>query len=316
MSRESRPPEPAPRSYRLHGLTVSSTLSLPARSTSASHADVRLELVAELPLRPRRAERIVDQGALGMVAYRDVSSGQVWSEFGAAARYVWGPLPTRCRVALSPSLARQTAELLLSSSVLSLIQALRGKLVLHASAVAMGSRLVAFAGPSGSGKTTFAALLCRLGGTLVTDDALVLEPSGSGWCAAPGTTQLRLREGSSLHAQGAQLTRSVDGRLCWVPELAPAQPTALTDIVLLRPEQNGGLRLSTLTPQEAFVPVLRALRTHGFTGVFEQKQQFEQVAALARTRDLHQLQYCPTQLGLGAATILLRALAIDFESRP
>jgi hypothetical protein len=46
----------------------------------------------------------------------------------------------------------------------------RGHLVLHASAIAVGSGAVIFCGPSGAGKSTLAAALLRQGYPFIADD--------------------------------------------------------------------------------------------------------------------------------------------------
>lgn len=57
---------------------------------------------------------------------------------------------------------------------------------MHASAVAFGGRAVLLTGPSGSGKSTLALSLISIGGILVADDQVVLEPrSGELWLSAP-----------------------------------------------------------------------------------------------------------------------------------
>lgn len=53
--------------------------------------------------------------------------------------------------------------------------ALRGQVVLHASAVAIGERVLAFAGPSGAGKTTTARAAVHAGATAVSEDLLVVR---------------------------------------------------------------------------------------------------------------------------------------------
>ena len=53
----------------------------------------------------------------------------------------------------------------------------RGLLPLHASSVARGPDLHAFAGVSGAGKSTLAAALARHGYALFTDDVLFLDPA-------------------------------------------------------------------------------------------------------------------------------------------
>jgi hypothetical protein len=54
--------------------------------------------------------------------------------------------------------------------ILALLCYMRGFVPLHASAVRISGRAVAFAGPSGAGKSTLAAALCTRGHALVTDD--------------------------------------------------------------------------------------------------------------------------------------------------
>ena len=53
---------------------------------------------------------------------------------------------------------------------------LRGLTVLHASACATSSGVVAFAGPSGAGKTTTAQAFARVGARLIVEDLVVLKP--------------------------------------------------------------------------------------------------------------------------------------------
>lgn len=69
----------------------------------------------------------------------------------------------------------------------------RGVTVLHASAVALGGRVVAFVGPSGVGKSTLCAELVRAGGGFVADDGLAIEEDAAGgWRCLPGPPWLRL----------------------------------------------------------------------------------------------------------------------------
>jgi hypothetical protein len=71
---------------------------------------------------------------------------------------------------------------------------LRGREVLHASAVAFDGRAVAFVGPSGAGKTSLATRLLLRGARLVTDDVLAVERRGDGTIVAhPGAALLALR---------------------------------------------------------------------------------------------------------------------------
>jgi hypothetical protein len=69
----------------------------------------------------------------------------------------------------------------------------RGWLLLHASAVAINGRVVAFMGASGWGKSTMAAALHKRGHDLVADDYIaVINDAGRGPHAHPGFPQLKL----------------------------------------------------------------------------------------------------------------------------
>jgi len=85
------------------------------------------------------------------------------------------------------------AEVLAGGPVLALALALSGRPCLHASAVSIGGRAVAFAGRSGAGKTTLAALACLAGADLVADDTLAMDVDGAEVRCLPGSRELRLR---------------------------------------------------------------------------------------------------------------------------
>ncbi len=75
----------------------------------------------------------------------------------------------------------------LIGQVLPLAALVSGLEILHASAVVIDGRAVAFVGPSGAGKTSLALELCRNGAEFLADDVLALEPKGSTPMAQPGT---------------------------------------------------------------------------------------------------------------------------------
>lgn len=86
-------------------------------------------------------------------------------------------------------------SVLLSGTVTAFLWMLRGRAVLHGSAVLQGSTAVALLGQSGSGKSTVAALCCAAGAKVLSDDLVVLETSRDAvWCLG-GATELRLRPG-------------------------------------------------------------------------------------------------------------------------
>jgi hypothetical protein len=91
----------------------------------------------------------------------------------------------------------ETIHHLLLDHVLPRVLFLKGALVLHASVLARpqnstASAAVAFLGASGAGKSTLAASLIGAGWSLVSDDALVIEPGAEGPGALPTYASMRL----------------------------------------------------------------------------------------------------------------------------
>ena len=82
--------------------------------------------------------------------------------------------------------------LFLAGSVYAAVASINGFYPLHASAVALRGRVVAFTGPSGAGKSTMVAALNRCGVALFGDDTLVLDLSCKPPLALPGHKRLKL----------------------------------------------------------------------------------------------------------------------------
>ncbi len=74
----------------------------------------------------------------------------------------------------------------LFAQVLPLAASLNGLELLHASAVTIGDRAIAFTGHSGAGKTSLAVQLVARGSALVADDVLALSASDGELLAHPG----------------------------------------------------------------------------------------------------------------------------------
>jgi hypothetical protein len=85
-----------------------------------------------------------------------------------------------------PELEAWQWQRFLTAQVLPLVAVLRGREVLHASAVALGERVIALVGGSGAGKTSLALQLVARGATLFADDVLALELRGGVVLAHPG----------------------------------------------------------------------------------------------------------------------------------
>ena len=85
----------------------------------------------------------------------------------------------------------QVLRLFLLGPVLAVLLHQRGRLVLHASGVALDGCAVAFLGGSGWGKSTLAGLLHRRGHRFLTDDVLPVDVE-RGRTVAPGIPELKV----------------------------------------------------------------------------------------------------------------------------
>lgn len=99
-------------------------------------------------------------------------------------------------------LPENTLRHLLVDQVIPRLLAIGGRLVLHASAVAIDGEAVAFIGPSGMGKSSLAAGYVQHGAALLADDFLLLHPAGAGYEATAAYPGLRLWEDSAAFFAG------------------------------------------------------------------------------------------------------------------
>jgi hypothetical protein len=173
--------------YRVHGLLLSSEVELPElaalRVAAESQPDVRvrrgkLERPEGLPSWPFSCMALADGAAfleVPDIAQYLVKNGRevvvasdANADFGLVRAYLLG-------------------------WVMALICHQRDSLALHASAVAFGNQVVAFAGDAGAGKSTMAAHCVQAGARLVADDLLRVSLTREGpvraYCGVP---QLRL----------------------------------------------------------------------------------------------------------------------------
>jgi hypothetical protein len=96
----------------------------------------------------------------------------------------------------APNITEETVQHLYLNQVLPLALSRQGKLVLHAGAVEIGDRALAFAGASGRGKSTLTASFARNGFRFLSDDGLMLTKVGHDWNIAPSHPSIRLWQDS------------------------------------------------------------------------------------------------------------------------
>ena len=93
---------------------------------------------------------------------------------------------------------RDTVEHLFHNSMLPMLLADSGALMLHGAAIDMDGSAVVFIGPSGRGKSTLAASFAASGVPFLSDDSIRLEPVAEGYIAQPGYPSVRLWHDSDV----------------------------------------------------------------------------------------------------------------------
>jgi hypothetical protein len=179
-----------------------------------------------------QAERVLERrfrdGRLVMSVDQDLRVGyRVYAPRNG--RHLVSPDGARIASAL-PRIAPWRWQRLLFAQVLPLAATLRGLELLHASAVELDGRVLAFVARAGTGKTSVAAHLVARGAQLVTDDVLAVEWIGGRLLAHPGapTFNVAAEQFDSLSAEGrTRLGRplgTADKRVLAAPVAEQAAP--------------------------------------------------------------------------------------------
>ena len=222
--------------------------------------------------------RVWKQGAgpLFRMSYSD--GAEFWLDLRARKIYAVGP----------PAVSRTALELYLVGPVLGLFLRFAGATCLHASAVHVGERAVAFVGPSGSGKSTTAALLTKTGHSIVSDDIVVISEKSGGFYVPASCPYLSLWPASVqlLFGSPDALPRIMSG---WDKRRFPAQqaghrngngdvPLGVLYILARRDAESP----SFFEPIEARESLMTLIANTYATGVLDRDLRSREFAAIGR----------------------------------
>jgi hypothetical protein len=188
----------------------------------------------------------------------------------------------------APGVHEDTVRLFLSGAALGVLLHQRGMTVLHASAVAVHGKVVAFIGDKGAGKSSTAAALCARGHALVSDDLLAIhfDPQGKPFGIFsypqlkiwPDTAQTLGMEPASM----ARIRPEIEKRLLQSDLLDPKIEYPLQTIFVLGIGEK--TELFALSAQAALFSLMRNIYVSRFGKVFFQTGMsptpFEQSADL------------------------------------
>lgn len=280
---------PAP-VYDLGGLRVRSPLPLGAPRCPGPGFDV--DVLVEAPIAvpfERPSPDVVAERREGSTVYYTfcrVPGGVTARFFGLGEFFIADSMDmVVCRSAVG--MPTEYLSILLSGTVAAFLHSARGRIVLHASAVSLGSDGLAFMGRSGQGKSTTAATLCAAGAALLTDDVLVVEtgPDHS-VLGRRGGSELRLRPGADVLA-GRFPTRTaryptVDGRTALLAPTAADALLPLAAIVTPCPSPGAtGVRARRLPMGEAALCLGANHRIDGWREPEMLRRNFQATAEIA-----------------------------------
>lgn len=167
-------------SYAAYGLEIDSEIALPELEPIAAHeADILIRRGAVAPTSAKKSDDYVRVDAETVVFHTPHGGFRI-----VAGREI--------TVDPAPGINSTSLRLILLGRALGAALQWRGRLVLHASAVARNGRVRIFAGASGSGKSTAAAALLNEGYSLVADDLVAIDLDAPEPCVLPAYAQVRL----------------------------------------------------------------------------------------------------------------------------
>lgn len=270
------------------GLRIKSELDLHLPSGDFESADVELRWGPDLddseswPDGPIIAQAGVD-GEWWYVAM-EVPDGHLL-RFNRCGDFVFSPDLDRIEIRRSPGAVREhLIPVLAAGTMLAFLLMLRGSTVLHASAVAVDGEAIAFTGPSGGGKSTVAALMCRAGAALVTDDVLAIDVDGTPSCVG-AAEELRLRSNAaSLAADDGRSRATADNRTAFAPADTFGDALPLSAIVVPAPSREvTEVAITRVTPDAALFGLLSVPRVYGWRRERELKRDFSVLSRLVES---------------------------------
>jgi hypothetical protein len=188
--------------YRLYGLNVASQLPLHlARPPVDEPPDitVRIGERREVPPEPQAGSPLAEfvVGDRRLYTMTTLASGEHVLRFHNSVEFVVSGDLATVDTFIAPEVEEALAAVLVTGTMMSFQLAMRRLPLLHASAVDLGARALAFVGASGQGKSTMATLMCSAGASMVTDDVLRVDLSDGIVRCHLGATEARLRKSAA-----------------------------------------------------------------------------------------------------------------------
>ncbi len=271
--------QPGSRDYRLFGLALRSAIPLPELDESPRSAGEAVEIGwGEVPV------IAAEGGALG--ALEATPRGAVLQVAGIARFLVRDGCSIR--VDPDPAASERNVRLYLLGSAMGLLLHQRRILPLHANAIDIDGRAIAFMGRSGEGKSTLAAAFHDRGRRILSDDVCAVTRGDAGFIAQPGIPRLRLWrdavERSGRVTDGHERAfDALDKYTVQTDRAARSDALPLRAVYLLSRQEEADFHIRPLSVAQAF----QALSENTYRGAFvrivgDPRAHFDACVALSR----------------------------------
>jgi hypothetical protein len=193
----------------------------------------------------------------------------------------------------------------------------RNHLILHASAVEIDGKAIAFLGGCGGGKSTMAAALHALGYNIVADDVLCVDFNGETHpLILPGFPFLKLHHQSAAiltdRVENLPRVHSMDLRFVYRQSQGfSVSPIPLGGIYLLDRDQK--IQVEPMTPKQGFQKLISHSHASGLIkDTFKEAQHFQQCAEVAAAVPVRRLK---RDLTLSTIAKVTDAILQDLENK-
>jgi hypothetical protein len=230
----------------LYGFEVNSELPLARlNATAGTRGELRIEAATAPLVAPAQepASALIDEEGRCWYASYELDGGGCLVELPPTMTFLLEPEEGRIVV----DSRGDDAELLehrIASSALCTLLAMRGDLVLHASAVEVDGRAVVFCGPTLRGKSTLARALGEFGCRVLGEDGIAIALDEDGATAFPGARGVRVRNRNGDGDRGNRTDLVGD------PGGGEPPPCTVGAVVLLGP-RGSALAVEPLEPAQA-----------------------------------------------------------------
>ncbi len=274
--------------YRLFGLTIDSTIPLPASPLDVTQAGPASDVVIAYGDTPEQLTQPRSKG----IRYQ-AAPGEFLLRVDSVARYYVRDGRT-VTIQPEPGVEEERILIFLMGSAIGALLHQRNTLVLHAGAIAVHGKSVLFCGQSGVGKSTLAAGFHERGYPFLADDVCAIAIGDGGPSVVPGVPRLKLwadalkkLDKDKDQLKGVRWTQGLDKYLLPVEPLYKT-PVALQSIFVLNTSNKDQIEITALRGGEKIQPIINnTYRFRFLAGLGGKKEHFTQCAAVATRADVY-----------------------------